>query len=249
MLDKLPEKNYGFLLWSGIAALLTVSLFMMVNTYQKIQSPATGNTVSFSGEGKVVATPDIAVIDLTILTEGKTSKDAQDQNSEKSNSLTKYLKGQGIDEKDIKTTGYNIYPQYSYPVNEQPRISGYQVNQSIQIKVRDLDNVNKVLDGVVTAGVNQINNLQLTIDDPDALLAQAREEAIKSAKEKASSLKSQLGISLGRVVNFSESTNGQVPGPILYKDGGGYGGGGGAPSVPVGQNEVVVNVVITYQIR
>lgn len=238
---------YKPLVIAGTVALVLVSLFMLVQTKHTLDTSATTNTVSFNGEGKVLAKPDVGIMDLSIVTEGSTSKIAQDENSKKSKALTDYLKGQGVDEKDIKTTGYNIYPQYFYPNYAKPTISGYQVNQMVQVKVRDLDKVDDLLSGVVAAGVNQVNNLQLTIDDQDKLESEARAKAIEDAEAKADELEGQLGIKLGRIVNFSESTGG-YPGPIMYSAAEGR-GGGGAPSIPVGQNEIVIQVTVTYQIK
>lgn len=240
---------YKPLIWAGFAALVFLSLFLAVVTQQTLETATTTNTVSFSGQGKVLATPDVAVLDLSILTEATTSKAAQDENSRKSQALTDFLERENVDEKDIKTTGYNIYPQYTYPLSGRPVITGYQVNQSVQVKVRDLKNVDTILDGVVSAGVNQVNNLQLTIDDPDKLMDEARQAAIDDAKAKASRLKSQLSIRLGRIINFSESGDSYIP-PFYLKESRGIPvGGGDGPSVPTGENEIVINVSITYQIK
>lgn len=238
------------LFWVGLAFVVVLGIFVAVSTNQALNTAATTNTVSFSGEGKVTAKPDVAIIDLSIVTEASTSKVAQDQNSAKSKALTDFLKKQDIDDKDIKTTAYNIYPQYNYPPYSRPTITGYQVNQTVQIRVRDLSKADAILDGVVSSGVNQINNFQLAIDEPEKLRDQAREEAIKDAKEKAEKLEDQLGIRLGRIVDFSEGGNGVQP-PVIYaRDAsvGGMGGGGG-PSVPSGENEIIITITITYQIK
>lgn len=235
-----------------------------------VSSTATNtNTVSFDGEGRVFVKPDIAVVSFSILTEATTSKKAQDDNSVKSAKIVDFIKSQNIDEKDLKTTGYNIYPQYSYPrpvpmmgapepaiypapeyYPGNPKITGYQVNQSFEVKVRDLEKVSAVLDGLVTAGANQVNNLGLQVDDVEKVKNEARELAIKNAKEKASTLKKQIGIRLGKIVNFSEG--GYYP-PMYFKaeamDSGGRGGGVSGPEVPAGENEVIVTVTITYQIK
>lgn len=242
--------NYKYLTWSGTAVLVILAIFLLASTNKVVNTATTTNTVSFSGEGKVVAKPDIAKINLSIVTDALTSKVAQDENSKKSKALTDYLKKQNVDDKDIKTTGYNIYPQYRYPqYGGQPTITGYQVNQSMEVKVRDLSKVSNVLDGVVSAGANQINGLSFEIDNPEALKAEARGKAIADAKKKASELKNQVGISLGKIVNFSENTGG-YPMPIYYDTKGmGMGGGGGGPSVPTGENEITVNISITYQIK
>ena len=255
----------------GTVLMAILSIFLLVSMNQISNTATTTNTVSFSGEGKVTAKPDIAVISFAILTESSTSKTAQDANSKKSNQVTDFLKKQGVEDKDIKTSGYNVYPQYSYPravpllrqgsegqavppsspdyYDPNPKIIGYQVNQSFKIKIRDLDKVSSVLDGLVTAGANQVNNLGFQIDEPEKLKTEARAKAIADAKAKANQLKSQLGISLGRIINFSENSGG-YPGPYyLEAKAVSDGSGGGGPSIPVGENEITINVTITYQIK
>ena len=231
--------------------MIVLAVFLIASTNQVLNTATTTNTVSFSGEGKVVAKPDIAKISLSIVTDALTSKTAQDENSKKSKTVTDYLKKQNIDDKDIKTTGYNIYPQYKYPqYGGQPTITGYQVNQSMEIRIRDLDKVSNILDGIVASGTNQVSQLSFEIDNPDALKSEARAKEIADAKSKANELKSQVGISLGKIINFSENTSG-YPVPIYMKaelDGRG-GMGGGGPSVPAGENEITVSVTITYQIK
>lgn len=242
------KNYYKYLTWVGIVTLAVLSLFLLARTDQVLNTAATTNTVSFSGEGKVLAKPDVAAISLSIVTEAITSKSAQDDNSNKSKAVTDFLKNQGVEEKDIKTTGYNIYPQYRYPQYDKPEIRGYQVNQTMEVKVRDLDKVSSVLDGVVSAGVNQVNSLGFEIDEPEKLKAEARQKAIKAAKAKAEELEDQLGVDLGKIVNFSESAGG-FPGPIFYEKAAVGGFGGDGPSVPTGENEIMINVTITYQIK
>jgi len=238
------------LIWSGTTVMVILAIFLLASTDKVVNTAATTNTVSFSGEGKVLAKPDVAVISLSIVTESATSKTAQDDNSKKSKAVSDFLNSQNIEEKDIKTTGYNIYPQYKYPQYDKPEIRGYQVNQTLEVKTRDLDKVSDILDGIVSAGVNQINGLSFEIDEPETLKAEAREKAITDAKKKAGELEDQLDINLGKIVNFSESTDG-FPGPIYYEKAIGLGGVGGGitPEIPTGENEIVVNVIITYQIR
>lgn len=239
---------YKYLIWTGTITLAILSLFLIAMTNQIVNTTKTANTMSFSGEGKVLAKPDIAVISMSIVTERVTSKDAQYDNSKKSKAATDFLKEQGIEDKDIKTTGYNIYPQYSYRQNYSPEIKGYQVNQTMEAKVRDLDKVSGILSGIVSAGINQVNDLSFQIDDPDSLKSEARAKAIENAKRKAEELEKQLGVRLGRIVNFSESIGG-FPEPIFYEKAITGGIDGDGPILPIGGNEVVVNVTIIYQIK
>src|SRR3989344_827180 len=256
------NNNYKYLIWSGTAALIVLSLFLLVTMNRISDTAVTTNTISFSGEGKIFAVPDIAAISFSIVTEATTSKEVQNQNSEKSKKVVEFLKNQNIEDKDIKTTGYSIYPQYSYPrplslgaesvtspeyYPSNPKIAGYQVNQSFEVKVRDLEKISAVLDGLVTAGANQVNNLGFKVDNEEEPKEQARKLAIKNAKEKANKLKKQLDIHLGKIVNYNEG--GYYP--VYFKtevlDNRGEDASG--PSVPTGENEIVVNVTITYQIR
>jgi hypothetical protein len=237
------------LLWVIIGFLIVLAVFIAVSIDQKLNTATTTNTVSFNGEGKVLARPDVAVVDFSIITQAASSKAAQDANSKKSQSVMDFLKKQKIEDKDIKTVGYNIYPQYSYSRNESPKIEGYRVDQTIRIKIRNLENISSILDGIVTAGANQIGSLSFEVDEPEKLKAEARAKAIADAKKKAEELKGQIGIKLGKIVNFSENVGGwPVP---LYKtvalEEKGIGSGG--PALPAGENEITVNITITYQIR
>lgn len=241
--------KYKPLVWAAMVFLIIASLFLLVSADQKLNTAATTNTVSFSGKGKVVSKSDIALVNLSIVTESATSKSAQDDNSKKSKAVTDFLKKQKIEDKDVKTTSYNIYPQYTYPRYDKPVISGYQVNQTMEIKIRNLNDVSAILDGVVGAGANQINSLSFQIDEPEKLKAEARKMAIGDAKKKARELEKELGVDLGKIINFSESAGG-FPTPIFYESlKGGIGGGDGGPSVPSGENEIVVDVTLTYQIK
>lgn len=266
MLHTTFMNRYKYLIWAGTVALVMLTVFLIAATKQIKNTATTTNTISFTGEGKIFAVPDIAAVSFSIVTEAKTSKAAQDQNSEKSKKVTDFVKSQGIEDKDIKTTEYNVYPQYSYPrsvpmplgvegksypeyYENNPKITGYQVNQSFEVKIRDLDKVSAVLDGLVTAGANQVNQLGFKIDDEEKLKEQAREMAIKDAKEKAAKLKKQLGIRLGKIVNYQEG--GYYP-PLYFATEAKLDGRGGdteGPSVPPGENEIVVSITITYQIK
>lgn len=245
------NNNYKYLAWSGTTVLIILSVLLLVSTNRVWNTTATTNTVSFSGEGKVVANPDVAKVNLSIVTDALTSKAAQDDNSKKSKAVTDYLQKQGLGNKDIKTTGYNIYPQYKYPqYGGQPIIIGYQVNQSMEVKIRDLDKASNILDGVVSAGANQVNGLSFEIDNPEGLKTEARKKAIEDAKKKADELEGEVGIRLGKIVNFSENTGG-YPIPVYFeaKDARGGMGGGEGPAIPVGENEISVSVTLTYQIK
>lgn len=244
--------NFKYLIWVATVFLAILCIYFLSSMDQNDRLSANTNTISFSGEGKITVKPDIGLVTASIVTEAKTSKEAQDSNSKKSSAVTDFLKKQGVDEKDIKTVGYNLSPQYDYsPLSSRrPGITGYQVRQSVEIKIRNLDKVSSILDGVVTAGANEVGQLTFTVDNMEKVRTEAREKAIAEAKSKAKELRKQLGIELGKIVNFSESGDRQVM--PMYADMK-YGVGGAAeassPSISTGENEIVVNVSLTYQIR
>lgn len=235
--------------WLAVVFVAVLIVFFLASTDKVLNTSTTTNTISFSGEGKVAAKPDIALINFSVVTEAAVSKAAQDENSAKSQSVAEFLKKQNISEKDIKTASYNIYPQYNYPRDRKPEITGYQVTQNYEVKIRDLEKVSAILDGVVTAGVNQITSLSFQIDNQDKLKAQAREMAIDNAKEKARELEDQLDIKLGKIIGFSEGSSGFPP-PIFYERSlSAKGIGGDLPEIPTGENEIVVDITIIYQVK
>ncbi len=218
--------------------------------------------ITVAGEGKVSAKPDVARINATILTENASLKDAQFENSQKSAAVVEYLKSKGVEEKDIRTTGYHISPQYTYPPpcypypcpqveDRRPKIVGYQIRNSYEITVRDIGKAGDILSGIVSAGANEVGGIVFTIDDPEGLKAEARKEAIDKAREKAKKLAKDLGRRLGKITNFSES--GGFPPPIYFERQAalGKGGdlGGEAPAVEPGENEIVATVSITYEFK
>lgn len=241
--------NRALISWSAFGLVIVFAVFLIVSIDQKLNTAATTNTISFSGEGKVSVKPDIAVANLAIVTEAAASKAAQDQNSRKSQAVVDFLKKQGVADKDIKTISYNINPQYKYPQFDRPQIISYQVNQTLEVKIRNFDQASEIIDGVVGAGVNHVNNLSFQIDKPEKLKAETRAKAIADAKNKARELESQIGIKLGKIINFSENSGG-YPGPVFYEKAVPAGAGGGVePSLPSGENEITVNVTLTYQIK
>lgn len=206
------------------------------------------NTISFNGEGRTYIKPDIAFLNLSVITQGKTVGDVQNKNSEKMNKVIDYLKNFGIEEKDIKTKNYNIYPQYIYGDTKVPQISGYEISQGLEVKIRIMDKIGELLEGAVGAGVNQVSSLSFSIEKDDEPKAEARKLAIEDAKRKAQETAAQLGLKLGKLVGFYENYNQPYPIYSNMKESG-TGGGSGAPDIQVGENEIYISVSLTYKIR
>lgn len=208
-------------------------------------------TITISGEGEVTATPDIAEVTLGVQTEKRDVAQAQAENTEQMNKIIEGLKGVGIDKDDIKTTNYNIYPNYDYSSESGRRLLGYVVSQNVRVKIRDLEKISDVLSFAAESGANNVSGLSFTIDEPEDLRQQAREEALLNAKEKAESLAKIAGVKLGRLVSFHENSYG---GDVYYAksfaldEAVGLGGGGAAPSIEPGSQDILVNVTVTYEV-
>jgi len=207
-------------------------------------------TITVSGEGKVTAKPDIAEVSLGLQTENPSVANAQKENTEKMNKIVAALKSLGIEDKDIQTTNYSIYPIYDYPDGQQ-KLRGYQVAQNVTLKIRNLDKVGDVLAKAGDLGANQIGGLNFTIDEPEVLRQQAREKALLNAKEKAEALAKISGAKLGKLVSFSEGSAGE---PIpYYRSFGLEAGVGGAadlkaPEIQPGSQDIVITASVTYEI-
>ena len=249
------------LLFSLVNVLVLVVVgFFLVSTGKILQGEEKDRPqISVSGEGKVFATPDIAMFMVTIITSEKRIGEAQNNNSSRSNAVVDFLKQNGIEEKDIKTTNYSVQPQYQYgdvirclryPCPQPPpQIVSYEVRHSLQVKVRDLNKVDDLLAGVVNAGGNEVGSVSFTIDDEKKVMAEARKKAIDNAKQKAEVLARDLGVHLKKIVGFSESGGGY---PIYYAKMAGIGADSATsetPQVQPGEQEIRSNVTITYELR
>ncbi len=247
----------------AIAALLvaTGSAIVFTKAFSKSVSPTGSRSFTVQGEGKSVAVPDVAEFYFSVITQKNgTLTDLQKENNEKMNKAIAYVKTQGVEEKDIKTSGYDVNPQYEYyqcragGVCPPPTIKGYQVSQTVRVKVRDFDKVGGILSGVVQNGANSVSSLQFTLEDPYAARNLARAEAIERAKEQAKQVAKAGGFRLGKLISIDDN-GGYSPMVSMA-----YGRGGAVAmdsaetkeqvaNVEPGSDEVVMTVVLRYEIK
>jgi len=210
----------------------------------------TPNTITITADGKAVAAPDTAQISVSVVTDGATADEVQQKNAQITNSVIEYLKTNGVESKDIKTSQYNLYPRYDY-YNGKQTLAGFSLTQTLDIKIRNLQKVGELITGTVSRGANQITSVNYFIDDPETFKAQARTQAFEKAREKAKEVSKLAGVRLGDVVTFSESING-YPIPVYeraYSSGMGMGGGGVAPDTQAGSQDVVISVSVVFEIK
>ncbi len=206
------------------------------------------DTITVTGEGKVTGIPDVAEVNVGLRTEKKTAAEAQQENTTKFNSLLKSVKSFGIKDEDIKTVDYHISPVYDYTPERGSMIRGYEVSQSVNVKIRNLDKIGDLLTAAGQGGANQVGGISFAIDDPESLRQQARIEALLQAQGKAQALANVAGVRLGKVVSFSENESGNYPYPVAAYMKDGMGGGAEAPSIQSGSLDVIINATVSYEI-
>ncbi len=247
---KLKMLFWGLLDLLILVAVVNVVFFVMPALSNLGASFAPARTITVSAEGKTTVSPDTATISFSVMTQGKNPQDLSTNNTDKMNAAIEFLKSQGISEKDVKTTNYNLSPDYRYDQNTQRNyITGYTLTQTVSVKIHDFTKIAPVLAGLTPLGVNEIGGVNFTVDNPDALLSAARTDALKKAQTKAQEIASQSGARLGKIVSVSES--GSVP-PIRYFAQSAGAGAMSAPAVPTiepGTQDLTLDEQITYALE
>lgn len=245
------KKSYVFLISLGVLAIAAVAIVAVIMA-DKIN---TQDRFSVSGSGTVYAKADIANIQVGLRTgTKKTAAEATIDSTNKMNEIISELKNLGIEEKDIKTSNYNLSPVYNYTSSRGQELIGYEVSQNVSLKIRDLSKIGDVIAKTTEKGANQIGNISFTIDDEYELKNQARELAIEKAKEKAALIAEQSGMKLGEIKSVYENSNDAEM--VMYNsysnakvmlDSAGV--GIASPTIQSGQNEVKVEVTLTYEVK
>jgi uncharacterized protein len=250
----------------GIVATIALAAYAysaLKQTKYMYQGPT---SISVSGEGEVFAKPDVASFSFTLEAKEADAVTAQNKVSEAMDAILAYLKEAGVEERDVKTEYYNLAPWYEYPAyqpctyaycppqNGEPTLKGYEVSQSVTVKIRDIAKAGEIISEVGGKGAKNVSGIQMTVDDTDALKDEARALAIENAKEKAEALAKSLGVRLVRMNGFWEEEG------YGYYDRG-YGMGGEmmmedsmmsapkAATLPAGENRITARVNISYEIR
>lgn len=235
-----------------VALLVTFTIAKWINVGQSFQTPnQEKEKLSISAEGKIEATPDIAIINLGVLTEGKDSKTVKDENSKKINAIIEALGKQGIEKKDMKTLQLDLQPKYDWS-NGKSTLSGYTLRQQLEVKVRDISKAGDVFSEAANLGSNEISNIRYDFSNPEDLKQEARKLALDNAKIKAEELATTAGIKLGKLINFYENN---VYVPYASYDYGGLGMekvetvNAVAPNLQSGSKEIIANISVTYEIK
>ncbi|WP_137137222.1 SIMPL domain-containing protein [Rhizobium sp. FKY42] len=234
-------------------ALMASLVLPAVSFAQAPPPPTQPRAITVSGEGTASIAPDMAIVNLSVTRMAETAQAALTQNNEAVRSVLDALKANGVADRDIQTGDFSIFPRYSdrqstpQNINQQPVIIGYQVTNSLTVRVRELPKLGELIDQSVKLGVNQGGQITFTNHEPKAAYQNARRKAVEDAMEKAKTLAEAAGVTLGPVVNISETNLQPVaPAPMMRmamaKE---------ADSVPVagGETTYTVTVEMRFDIR
>jgi uncharacterized protein len=171
--------------------------------------------VTVVGHGEIKGAPDTATVQIGVEAEATTAKDALAQNSAQAQEVQKKLTELGVDAKDIQTSNFSINPTYG---NDGRQVTGYRVSNMVTVKISQLDQAGTLLDQVVQAGANSIYGISFSVENPEALLNQARKAAIENAKARATQLAGASGSAVGDVLVISENIGAQpIPMPMMAR--------------------------------
>ena len=202
-------------------ALSSLALALLAATPAAAQQPLptmpvnlAATTVQVSAEAHVERTPDVADMSTGVVTNAPTAAEALRQNAERMTTVIAALRRAGIAERDIQTSGINLQPQYMYRENQPPQLTGYQAINNVNVRVRKLAELGKIIDTLIAQGSNQINGPSFRLDKPEPALDEARTKAVATARERAQLYASAIGMRVKRIVSISEGFAAPPPYPM-----------------------------------
>lgn len=234
---------------------------------QTMPSPApvlapNATLLNLSAEALVRRAPDIANFSAGVVTQAKTAGEALTANARRMDAVIGALKRAGVADRDIQTASLSLQPQYYYPQRERPmpadttrpaepkapRIIGYEARNSVQVRVRKLGEMGKVIDTLVAAGANQVDGPNFMLENQDSALDEARTEAVRKARARANLYARAAGLRVGRILSISEG-GAYYPQPVMMREAVMATGGNAAPPPPspVAPGELQLGVTLSVQ--
>lgn len=208
--------------------------------------------ISVSGQGTTDVAADMAILTLSVVRQADTAREALSANNDAMTEVLAAMADAGIEERDLQTSNFSINPRYENRRSNDgsyrdPKIIGYSVQNTLSVRVRDLDALGAIIDQSVTLGVNQGGSIMFTNDDPSGALEQARIAAMQDAMNKAKVLTETAGAAVGRILEISEHSKRPRPMPMARAE---MAMVSDAPAVPIasGENTYSVTVNVTFEI-
>lgn len=214
--------------------------------------PAAGPAgISVSGEGSVFVSPDLARVTLGVAVTDETVAAARERAAEAMQAVLDALEANGIAEADIRTTAFNIHPEYRYSEDRGEEITGYQVRNLAIVTVRNLDDVPAVIDAATAAGGDaaRVEQLEFTVEDREQHVGDARVQALENARAHAEQLATAAGVTLGAPISIVESGDSMPPPRPMIEESRAAGGDEAATPISPGEQRLRVAVQVVYAIE
>jgi uncharacterized protein YggE len=234
--------------YSAVTPSLAPSSALAGSSALQTTTSSADNGISVSGEGKVSVKPNVANSSIGIEVTGSSLADATSQANAKMSAVIDKIKSLGVADKDIQTTNYSIQPMMDQPKQGvTPKITGYRINNQVNVTVRKIDDLGKILDAAVAAGANSIYGISFSVDDPTPYQQQARAAAVKDAQDKAGQLAKAGGLTLGKIVWINEGT--VSPRPVFRAAAAPALAAGGEVPVQTGELEISISVDVRFALQ
>ena len=219
-------------------------------TVGQVPLPIEGTTLDINAEGRTTRVPDVAVIRAGVVTQAPTAAAALADNSARMARVLAAIRRAGLAERDLQTSNVGLSPQYKYADNQPPVITGYQANNTIAVRFRDVAKAGPILDALVREGANQIDGPSLQLDNPDAALDEARADAMKRARARADLYARAAGLRVDRIVSIAENgQNAGGPQPLVLYAMRAKRGESADTELAAGEREVTVNVAVRFLLK
>lgn len=206
------------------------------------------HSILVPGTGRVVVEPDVATLRLGVLVVRQTAAAAREAAAVTMTAVIDALIGRGVAKRDLRTALLSLNAVTDYSSEKGPRVTGYQVANSVSVTVRDLASAGALIDAALGAGATSMDGLDFHVDDPSAAEEKARQQAIADARRRAATIAAAAGLTLGAVIGVVEGERGG--GPVPYPAGRALALKAEAADTPVeaGSQEIVVSVSVAFAI-
>jgi uncharacterized protein YggE len=228
----------------GAAAMPSAALAQQAAISQSIA----GTRLDVNAAGEVTRVPDVAMITAGVMSRSPTASAALQDTADRMQRVLAALKRAGVEERDVQTSNVSLNPEYRYPENQAPQLTGYTASNSVTVRFRDLRSSGKILDALVAQGANQISGPNLVVDKPEAALDEARAKAIAAGRARADLYARGFGMRVVRVVAVSESGGYYAPPPpappmaVMERS-------AAFTKIEPGEQKLQVNLAMTFELQ
>jgi len=233
--------------WS-VRALLASLALVGTTAAAQVPPPPTlaGTRLDLVVDGTSTRVPDVAEIGAGVVTQAVDASAAMAENARRMTAVIAALKSAGVAERDIRTSSLNLSPQYRYENATPPVLTGYQANNRVSVRFRDMARVGRIVDTLVAQGANQIDGPNLMVDKPDAALDEARNSALAKARARAALYANAAGLRVKRIVSISESQAQVIrpPMPMMMRA-----EAKADTVVAAGEQELGVTLAVTFELE